>query len=395
MGSKPISVVFGAGNVGRGFLGQIFTESDYQVVFVDIDEALLRALNAKQGYRLRLVDSRGSEELLIAPIRALHAGDVEAVAAAVARASLVATAAGVRALPAVACSVAAGLARRLVDTHAEPLNIIVCENLKDAADFFRGLVNEALPAELQAALREHVGFVDAVIGRMVPLLTPEQRAEDPSLIIAEPYKELPVDRRGFVGEVPAVVGLEACDHFAAYVARKLYIHNGGHAVLGYLGYLRGWVYGHQTLADPVVARTLDAAWAEATAGIARAHQVSPRWLEAHANDLRTRFANQALGDTVVRLARDPLRKLAPDDRLVGAARLAEAAGVMPRALAWAIAAAYCFSAPEDPVALQLQQQIAAQGLHAALRAVSKIDPDEPLGQQVLAAHQNLQKGNWP
>ncbi|MDI7278191.1 MAG: mannitol-1-phosphate 5-dehydrogenase, partial [Anaerolineae bacterium] len=286
-------------------------------------------------------------------------------------------------------------ARRLARAGAPPLNVIICENLKDAASHFRELVRAELPADLRAALAGRVGFVDAVIGRMVPLLTPEQRAADPALIVAEPYKVLPVDKAGFVGEVPAIVGLEACGHFPAYVARKLYIHNGGHAVLAYLGYLRGHTYGYEALDDAVVLRLLLAAWEEARAGVARAFGVSPGWLEEHAGELRRRFANRALGDTIVRLARDPVRKLGPEDRLVGAARLAERAGVEPAALAWAIAAGYRFDSAEDPIAAQLQQRIASLGLAGVLAAVSQIGAEEPLGRVVLHCHARLGAGEWP
>lgn len=392
---RPSALIFGAGNVGRGFLGQLCTEAGYEAVLVDIDEQLLAALNARHGYRLRLVENERAQELWIAPVRALPAGDTEQVAQAVAAASLLATAVGVRALPAVARTIAAGLAHRLEDPRAEPLNIIVCENLKDAAAHLRGLVRAELAERYRPACAERIGFVDTVIGRMVPLLTPEQRAEDPSFIMAEPYKELPVDRRALVGAVPQVVGLEACDRFGAYVARKLYIHNGGHAVLAYLGYLRGHAYGYQALEDPVVRPLLDAAWAEAQAGIAAAHEVPLRWLEEHADDLRRRFANRALGDTILRLGRDPLRKLAPEDRLVGAARLAERAGVTPRALAWAIAAGYRFDSPEDPIAVRLQGQIHAQGLPAAVQAVSGIGPAEPLGRAVHSCYEQSRTGEWP
>ncbi|MGQ9682171.1 MAG: mannitol dehydrogenase [Anaerolineae bacterium] len=392
---KATAVVFGAGNVGRGFLGQLFSESGYRVILVDIDEPLLQALNARNGYPLHLVDNERHEELWIAPVHALHAGDTAAVAAAVASAQLMATSAGVRALPAVARTVAAGLNRRLSDPDAAPLNIIVCENLKDAAAYFRGLVEAELEEPLRALLAQRVGFVDTVIGRMVPLLTPEQRAADPAFIMAEPYKELPVDAHAFVGPVPDIVGLEPCDHFAAYVARKLYVHNLGHAVLAYLGYLRGHTYGYEALEDERVRPVLEAAWAEARAGIVQEHGVAPAWLEQHAADLRRRFANRALGDTVIRLARDPVRKLAAEDRLVGAARLAERAGVTPVALSWAIAAGYLFDSAEDPIALRLQQQIASEGLPAVLLAVSGIAADETLGRAVLSAHARLKAGEWP
>ncbi len=395
MDTRPTAIIFGAGNVGRGFLGQLFSESGYEVILVDIDEPLLEALNERHGYRLQLVDNDNAQELWISPVRALHAGDTASVAAAVAEASLMATSAGVRALPAVAKTVAAGLTQRLADPKAGPLNIIVCENLKNAAEYFHGLLAAELPERFHDAFGKRVGLVETVIGRMVPLLTPEQRAADPSFIVAEPYKELPIDRRSVVGPVPNVVGLEACDHFDAYVARKLYIHNGGHAVLAYLGYLRGHTYGYEALEDPVIRPLLEAAWAEAREGIAAAHQVSARWLEDHANDLRRRFANRALGDTLVRLGRDPLRKLASDDRLVGAARLSEQAGLTPSALPWAIAAAYRFDSADDPIAARLQEQITTQGLPATLQAVSSIDPAEPLGRAVQLRYQRLERGEWP
>ncbi len=372
------AIIFGAGNVGRGFLGQLFSASGYEVVFVEVDEPLALALTQRGRYTIRLVDNDWQEELTVAPVRALLAGDVGAVAQAVASAGIAATAVGVRALPFVAPLVAAGIAQRAAAGVAAPLNIIICENLKDAAATFRGMVEQHLPDELRPYLRSHIGFVDTVIGRMVPPPTPELRAEDPTLIVVEPYKQLPVDRAGLIGPTPQVVGLEVCDNFPAYTARKLYIHNCGHAALAYLGHLAGHEYGYQALADPAIRPWFDAALAESKAGIVAAHGVDPAWLDAHIADLTRRFANRALGDTVLRLGRDPLRKLGADDRLVGAARLAERAGVAPNALAHAIAAAYRFDDPRDPLAVALQERLAAEGFDAVLAAVSGIQPDEPL-----------------
>lgn len=372
------AIIFGAGNVGRGFLGQLFSESGYEVVFVDVDEPLVRGLAQQGRYTIRLVDNDWLEEATVTPVCALQADEAEAVAQAVASADIAATAVGVRALPFVAPLVAAGVAQRAAAGVEAPLNIIICENLKDAAAAFRGMVDQHLPAALRPYLHAHIGFVDTVIGRMVPPPTPELRAEDPTLIVVEPYKELPIDRAGLVGLIPQIVGLEECDNFPAYTARKLYIHNCGHAVLAYLGHLAGHEYGYQALADPAIRPWFDAALAESRAGIVAAHGVDPAWLDAHIADLTRRFANRALGDTILRLGRDPVRKLGPTDRLVGAARLAERAGVTPHALSWAIAAAYRFDDPRDPLAVALQERLAAEGFDAALAAVSGIQPNEPL-----------------
>lgn len=378
------SIIFGAGNVGRGFLGQLFSQSGYEVVFVDVDEPLVRELAQRGRYTIRLVDNDWQEEVTVAPVRALLASDADAVAQAVASAGIAATAVGVRALPFVAPLVADGVAQRAAAGIEVPLNLIICENLKGAAATFRAMVEQHLPASLHPYLRDHIGFVDTVIGRMVPPPTPELRAADPTLIAVEPYKELPVDRAGLIGPAPQVVGMEVCDNFPAYTARKLYIHNCGHAVLAYLGHLAGHEYGYQALADPSIRPWFEAALAESKAGIVAEHGVDLAWLDAHIVDLTRRFANRALGDTVLRLGRDPLRKLGSTDRLVGAARLAERAGVTPDALSRAIAAAYRFDDPRDPLAVALQERLAAEGFDAVLAAVSGIQPNEPLAALIKA-----------
>jgi len=276
-----------------------------------------------------------------------------------------------------------------------PLNIIVCENVKKAAATFRRMVGEHLPADHQQHVLENVGFVDTVIARMVPPPTPEMRAQDPSLIVVEPYKELPVDRSGFVGPIPEIVGMEPCDRIALYTDRKIYLHNCGHAMLAYLGYQRGHEYGYQALEDPVIRPLLKVMLAESKAGIIAAHGVEAQWLEPHIADIIRRMANRALGDTTFRLARDPLRKLGPEDRLVGAARLAERAGVVPKALSWGIAAGYCFDDGDDSLAMSLQQRIAAEGVDAVLADVSGIAPDEPLAALVRERYRRIQQGDWP
>lgn len=383
------AIIFGAGNVGRGFLGQLLSESGYGVTFVDVDEPLVAALDARRAYTIQLVDNEGATEIEVSPVRALLSQESQAVARALAEAHLAATAVGVRALPHVAPLVAAGVARRAEGGDAGPLNVIICENLKEAGTAFRRMVAGHVPDEHAPYLERNVGFVDTVIGRMVPPPTPEMRARDPSLIAVEPYKELPVDRRGFVGPIPSIVGLEPCDNFPAYTARKLYVHNCGHALLGYLGYLRGHEYSYQALADEGIRAVFDKAMEESQAGIVTAYEVEPGWLKAHVADLVHRFANRALGDTVFRLARDPLRKLHPQDRLVGAARLAEKAGVRPDALALGIAAGYRFDSAEDPLAAQLQERIAAEGLARVIADVSAIQADEPLGSMVQQHYEEI------
>ncbi|MCS7062285.1 MAG: mannitol-1-phosphate 5-dehydrogenase, partial [Anaerolineae bacterium] len=212
------AVIFGAGNIGRGFIGQLYSESGYRVNFVDIDPALLDTLNARGRYTIRLVTNEGSEEVCVAPVRALHAGQLDDIIALLAspETQIGATAVGAGALKHVAPTLAAGIARRAQAGVEEPLNFIICENLKGAANVLREMVLQALPQELHAYLAHHIGFVDTVIARMVPAPTAELRAQDPSLIVVEPYKELPVDRNSFVGQPPVIVGMVPVAPFSFY-----------------------------------------------------------------------------------------------------------------------------------------------------------------------------------
>ena len=385
------AVIFGAGSVGRGFLGQLFSESGYELAFVDVDQPLVGALARRGGYTLRLAGLARTEELTIGPVRAIHGRRTARVAAEVAQASLMATAVGARALPNVAESLAAGLTRRWESGQTAPLNVIVCENLHDAPAVLHGYVREGLPKSLWPHLQARVGFVPAVIARMSPVPTSEQRAVDPTLIVAEPYKVLPVDRDAFVGSIPDVVGMKPVSPFDAYVARKLYIHNAGHATLGYLGHWRGHIYGYEALDDPWVKQRLDRALEEAGHALVAEYGFEPVSFQEHVDYLLVRFANRALSDPISRLCREPLRKLAPNDRLVGAARLAKHHDVQPTGLAWGIAAALAYDHPDDRDAVELQARLAQEGLERTLQSVCGIQRNEPLAALIHACYAQLKE----
>lgn len=368
------AVIFGAGNIGRGFIGQLFSESGYRITFVDVDQPLLAALNGKGRYTIRLVTNQSSEEVSVSPVQGLPADDAEAVAQAVAEAEIGATAVGARVLEHVAPNVAAGVIRRAEQGLDAPFNLIICENLKGAARIFKDMVQAALPAAYHPYLNNHIGFVDTVIARMIPPLPPELHAQDPGLIIVEPYKELPVDASAFVGAVPRITGLIPANKFSFYTERKLYIHNAGHAVLGYLGYQQTYTYGYEALEDAEIVTTVKAAMTESQQALERKYRLPAGELTPYVDDLMIRFGNRVLGDTIFRLGRDPIRKLAHNDRLVGAALNALSQGIEPKNLVKGIAAAFRFDSPDDPVAIQLQTQLQKEGFDVVLANVCGLSP---------------------
>jgi len=374
------AVQFGAGNIGRGFLAQLFRESRLEVLFVDVSRQIIDAINFRGVYTINIVGD-DARQIRIDQIRGLYSSDVGGVADAIASPNtlIVCTAVGASALPQIAPAIAAGLEKRH-RARAAPLNVLLCENLHNAAEVLRNAVGMLLPASERDSIISETGFVQTVVSRMVPLQTDADRAIDPLGVRVEAYKRLPVDADAWVGEtqVSHITGLEAVSPFEAYVERKLFTHNCAHAVLGYLGFAAGHEYGYQALHDSRIEPLLRAVLDETGRALVSKYGFDPVGHGNHVADLLHRFDNRDLGDTCRRLARDPLRKLAPGDRIVGAARCCESQHISPVALSWAIAAALRYDDEGDPSAIQLQQQLHLVGREATLKRVCGILPNEQI-----------------
>lgn len=385
---KPVAVQFGAGNIGRGFTAELFHESGYEVVFVEAVPAIVDEINRRKRYVIHIV-GEGAQEVEITDIRAIHSGRVEQVAGEVARASIACTAVGVNVLRQVAPLLARGIALRSQNPDAPPLNILICENQLDANEILRHAILEHLPSDLHGYVDSHVGFVLCVVSRMVPLMTLEEKRANPLAIKVEAYKRLPVDAKAIKGEVPPIVGLEPVQNFLGHVERKLFVHNAAHAILGYLGWIKGYTYVHEAMADEQIRALLDGAMQEVSEALIRKHGFTREEMEEHLSDLYHRFQNAALGDTIARVTRDPERKLRPDDRLVGAARLLIDSGLEPAGFCTAIAAALLYDNPEDVSAVALQRRIEEEGVSTVLEKLTKLTPDMPIHQCILGAYARL------
>jgi mannitol-1-phosphate 5-dehydrogenase len=380
--SRPRFVQFGAGNIGRGFTGQLFSDAGYDLVFVDVRPEIVAALHERGSYRLRFAGPTRHEEREVGPARAVDGRDIEAVARELAEADLACTAVGVNALYHVAPPVALGIRHRAARGNTAPLDLLICENQLHVAQQFRDQVRAHLLPD-EAVLLDQTGFVGTVVSRMVPELSSEERAADPLLVVVEEYDRLPLDAAAFRGLVPPVPGLEPKEPFQAYFERKLFTHNLGHAVAAYLGFAAGMTFVHEAVADREIGAQVRGAMEEAGAGLIRRWRFPAKEQSAHAEDLLARFANPALRDTVARVGRDPLRKLRRGDRLVGAGLLALEAGVETRNIAAGIAAALRFDAPGDPSAAELQRRLAEVGAAGVLHEVGGLAPEHRLTELVL------------
>lgn len=368
-------VQIGAGAIGRGFLGQLWSEGGYDTVFVDVSETLVQELNRRRSYPLRLVTKDGEAVRHVSPVRAILADDTDAVTDALATCSFAATAVGARHIK----NVARTLIQPCLPEREQPLNVLLCENgLAVRENFLSGVGGQTGPG---------VRAVETVIGRMVP--EARWQSADPLALSAEPFHELPFNRSQWNGDTPDVPGLIPVEGegFLAYELRKLFLHNGGHALLAYHGYLHGYRTIHECAINDELVAELRGFWSEIMTALRRSESgraaIFARYkLEVFTEDLLDRFRNPHLGDSVLRVARDPIRKLARNERLVGAALFCEKHGVEPRYTSRAIAAALRFDDKDDSDAALLQQSLSESGLLETLTRYTGVESDSSLASLV-------------
>ena len=162
-----LAVHFGAGNIGRGFIGQLLHESGYDIVFVDVRNDVVEALRTEGRYEVILADEN-ERHVPVDRVTALHsARDAEEVTQRIAEADLVTTAVGPSILPVIAPAIARGLLER-VRVGGAPVNVIACENMVGASQALRGYVMEHVPEESAEAVDEIAGFPNAAVDRIVP-----------------------------------------------------------------------------------------------------------------------------------------------------------------------------------------------------------------------------------
>jgi mannitol-1-phosphate 5-dehydrogenase len=386
----PIALIFGAGKVGRGFLGHLLSRSGYQLWFVDRDAALVERLEAARRYPLLLLRSP-PEPMAVEDVRALPAGDSDSVPDRFARASVVLTAVGGPHLPDVARQIARGIERRWGAALETPLNILIGENYYRPADLLRQQIRQHLAAPVHPYFERWIGLVELQILRSCIEPPAELAAQDPLWVRVSDEWRLPADGDGFKGDPPPIEGLQPVPNFQGGLERKLYTYNAANAAIAYTGFLKGYALLADAANDPQILGLARGVCAEAGAALVRRHEFNPDEQRAFAEGCLAKYQDRAIVDPIERNARDPVRKLGRHDRLLGPACLCLQYGIAPEHLATAIAAALQYDPPADPAAQRLQQRLQTEGLPVVLKEVCGIDPDAELGEKIRARYPRVRE----
>lgn len=382
------AVHFGAGNIGRGFIGLLLSRSGYEVCFVDVNDTLVSQLQQRGEYTVTLA-TEAHDAAVVSGVTAINGKDLDQVAEAVANADLVTTAVGVTILKHIAAGIARGIELRLSRSGA-PLHVIACENAIGGSSQLKEHVYSHLSEALRGKADQFVAFPDAAVDRIVPI----QHHEDPLKVTVEPFYEWVVDRSSMIEGFTEVKGVHYVDELTPYIERKLFTVNTGHCTAAYLGYLKGFSTIQESMADEEITLQVRQVLEETGELLVKKYGFDPVEHKAYIHKILDRFRNPYLTDEVERVGRSPIRKLSPNDRLVRPALQAFELGIQPNQLALAMAAALLFDNAEDSEAVELQSAIQALGVSRAVTQYTGVPEEHPVHALILNhVHQLKQKAH--
>jgi mannitol-1-phosphate 5-dehydrogenase len=378
-----IAVHFGAGNIGRGFIGKQLVESGYEVIFVDVNKELVAEINTKHQYTVLLATDL-QESSIIEGVKALDGNHLDEVAKAIAGADLVTTAVGPNILKHIAPAIAQGISLRLIK-DPQPLQVIACENMIGGSTQLKEFVLAHLSDQEREGTANLIGFPDSAVDRIVPL----QSHEDKLTVMVEPFFEWIVDESQVIGPKPSIAGLIYVPHLLPYIERKLFTVNTGHCYAAYLGYSYGFEAIDQAMRNEAIYNEVKGVLEETGQLLITKHGFDPDEHEKYIRKIMYRFSNSHLPDEVTRVGRSPIRKLSFNDRLTSPALQAYDLGLGYTHLTKAIAAAFRFDYALDQEAVEIQANIKAKGIQSAVEHFTGIKPQHPLSVEIIQHFEDM------
>ncbi|MFB5142499.1 mannitol-1-phosphate 5-dehydrogenase [Vibrio diabolicus] len=379
------AVHFGAGNIGRGFIGKLLADAEVEVTFADVDAPLVDQLSHKQEYKVKVVGTECQIDT-VTHVTAVNSASDDVIDRIV-KTDLVTTAVGPNVLDIIAKTIAKGIAKRFEAGNDAPLNIIACENMVRGTTHLKGEVYKHLDESLHTKADELVGFVDSAVDRIVP--PAEAANDDPLEVTVESFSEWIVDEQQFKGEIPNIAGMEKTNNLMAFVERKLFTLNTGHCITAYLGCLKGHRTIREAIEDPSIHAEVKQAMQESGEVLIRRYGFDRDMHNAYIEKILGRFANPYLVDEVDRVGRQPIRKLGANDRLVKPLLGTIEYGTENKTLLKGIAAALKYTNDTDPQAVELQTSLKAVGVKKTLATYTGLAEDSVEVAQIEVIYHQL------
>jgi len=354
---------------------QFLHKSGYEVIFADVQDAIVDKLNASKSYDVIQVGSDGDDDSVVTNYRAINSRTNEKeLIREIKTADIVTCSVGPNILKFIAPTIAKGIDARKSD--GRPLAVIACENAIGATDTLAEFIKENTSPYRVLDINHRARFANSAIDRIVP-------AQDPNAglnVTLEKFSEWVVDRTPFAPfDPPAIEGVKWVDNLVPFIERKLFTVNTGHAAAAYHGYYHKKHTIYDALQDPRILEQVRKALSETSVLIVGKHGIGAEEQKEYVEKIITRISNPFLEDIVERVGRAPLRKLSRNERFIGPATQLAENGKEFGALLDAAEMAFRFqNVPDDEESAELAKIMASKGAREIVEEVCDVEPEHPL-----------------
>ena len=379
------AIQFGAGNIGRGFIGALLSKAGYHVVFADVNKEIIEKINEDKFYTIHVMDVECTEEKIENISGVISTSDD--ILKEIVEAEIITTAVGPVVLPRIAPTLAKGIQLRKESGLKSFLNIIACENAIKASSQLEEEVKKYLNEEEVEYLEEFVGFPNCSVDRIVPPVKSENILD----VVVERFYEWNVEEKAFKGSIPQIDGMNLADNLMAYIERKLFTLNTGHAITAYFGYLKGYNTIDESIKDEVIYDFVKKAMIESGQGLIAKYNFDEEAHLKYIDKIIGRFKNPYLKDDVARVGREPLRKLNENDRLIKPLITARGFNIKTDSLLLGVGAALHYDNKEDAQSRELQSLIQEKGIRGSIAEISKISEDTDVLDKIEKYYDEVKK----
>lgn len=387
------AIIIGAGRIGRGFVTQLLVKNGVEVVFFDNSPALVDLLNQYKHYTVRVM-GYPQEDTLITGVRAYSVSDIKQLSIEWADADYVMTAVGGKNLTGLGTTLAQAYQLMRGEGYNRTSNIITCENWIDPAADLKNAIDSTLTGDALASFHQQVGISEGVILTTGAGSPDGKIPANPCDTWVQNFKYLPIDKAHLLGTQPTFAYIELVDNFGDLLKQKLYTNNTSVGLIAFLGYLKGLKYVADAANDPEIEPILDLAYDEINDALINGLGINAQSQYAFSKRAKNKYQDRNIVDLITRIARDPIRKLAPTDRLIGPAKILLSIGREPKAITLAIAAALYYDDPDDEIAVKLATLRKQHGVDAILTDISGLDKHDHLISLVHKAINELKQKGW-
>lgn len=376
-----VDVHFGAGNIGRGFIGETLADNNFEIKFVDLNETIIDELNKRNGYDIQIAAPNG-KEIHVKNVSGINnKKNPQKVIEAIQNADLVTTAIGPNILKFIAPLIADGLKARMDAGNDKKMDVIACENMIGGSSKLKEYVYDNLDEETAEFVSNYIGFPNAAVDRIVP----QQKHDDPLFVSVEPFKEWVVDESQMKNPDIKLKGVEYAADLEPYIERKLFSVNTGHATVAYNGNYVGYKTIDEAVQDESIVEKLKNTLHETGNLLIDKWNFDKKELTDYQNKIVNRFKNPYISDSISRVGRTPIRKLGYNERFIRPIRECNERGLDYKTMMSTVGKIYTFDVPTDKESVELQQMLKNDNLEDVVKKTTGLKDTKLLNEVIESA----------